>query len=635
MTGLRCAIRPSPLSGSAAVRAWYAQLAIASETPGLVQHLVRHWGELLPRFLAWHRRLRSLPRRIRRALERCRGLSYASLALMLALCAGEGRSATIHVDETTCSLGTAIAAANSDVAAGGCDAGSGADTIVLDADVTLGPDRLLPEVTSTISIVSGSGSVIDGNGGPCLVVDGNLTLEGLTVRSCVGAKGGAVYNEGTVTIRHCTISGNLATDFNGGGGVQSFFSTLVVEDSVVSDNTATRDGGGLRNVGGYLSVTRSTISGNTATFQGGGVDTYSGTTIVIDSVVSGNRASGGGGLSSGLVDFGAVLSVTGSTISGNTATTGGGIYGYEYGQIFLTRSTVSGNTASSGGGIGISPSSRDLQIHLTSTTVTGNTATSEGGGVDVSRTNLPAALVLSRSLISGNAAPSGSEIFLEAGTVTTADDFNVVGVDGSSGSTGFTPGPTDIVPASGVLIDDVLAPLADNGGPTPTHALVPASPAVDAIPTTSGGCTGTVDQRGQPRPVGAGCDSGSFELVVPPSLGGSLTGAIVRRAECRNQTTGQLVRGKASEPGWDCGALGLAVQPGDSARTDALGVADGSAPFGGSVTGMTPASVTCQNLASGAEVRAATSARTWDCEAMGLAVAPGDRVKTGAQGTID
>src|SRR4029450_7299465 len=123
----------SVLLDSTVVRAWYAQLADASKTPGLVQHLVRRTGELLPRFAAYYDRLRALPRRLRRALGRCRGLSLARGALLLPLCAGPLHPAPIFADETTCRLADAIRAAETDTATGGCPAGSGADLIVLDA----------------------------------------------------------------------------------------------------------------------------------------------------------------------------------------------------------------------------------------------------------------------------------------------------------------------------------------------------------------------------------------------------------------------------------------------------------------------------------------------------------------------
>jgi hypothetical protein len=57
--------------------------------------------------------------------------------------------------------------------------------------------------------------------------------------------------------------------------------------------------------------------------------------------------------------------------------------------------------------------------------------------------------------------------------------------------------------------DPKLGPLADNGGPTPTHALI-GSPAIDAADSSS--CPST-DQRGAPRPSGLACDIGAYELV--------------------------------------------------------------------------------------------------------------------------
>ena len=57
----------------------------------------------------------------------------------------------------------------------------------------------------------------------------------------------------------------------------------------------------------------------------------------------------------------------------------------------------------------------------------------------------------------------------------------------------------------------ILSPLANNGGPTRTHALVPGSPALDLDATCRPDLT--TDQRGYPRPetVGTGCDAGAFE----------------------------------------------------------------------------------------------------------------------------
>ena len=59
-----------------------------------------------------------------------------------------------------------------------------------------------------------------------------------------------------------------------------------------------------------------------------------------------------------------------------------------------------------------------------------------------------------------------------------------------------------------MVADALIGPLAANGGPTPTHALLDGSPALDAADIAA--CPRT-DQRGVRRPQGSGCDSGAFE----------------------------------------------------------------------------------------------------------------------------
>jgi hypothetical protein len=82
----------------------------------------------------------------------------------------------------------------------------------------------------------------------------------------------------------------------------------------------------------------------------------------------------------------------------------------------------------------------------------------------------------------------------------------------------------DIVGSADSPINPRLSPLANHGGPTRTHALLPGSPALDA-----GACLGAeglplpTDQRGHPRPQGIACDIGAFEnqpptVACPPEL---------------------------------------------------------------------------------------------------------------------
>ena len=71
------------------------------------------------------------------------------------------------------------------------------------------------------------------------------------------------------------------------------------------------------------------------------------------------------------------------------------------------------------------------------------------------------------------------------------------------------PAPKTLVP-TGALNSILDTMLASNGGPTQTHALLPGSPAVNAI--TSACPAGAIDQRGVPRPETSACDIGAFEL---------------------------------------------------------------------------------------------------------------------------
>jgi len=104
-----------------------------------------------------------------------------------------------------------------------------------------------------------------------------------------------------------------------------------------------------------------------------------------------------------------------------------------------------------------------------------------------------------------------------------ASGANIVNNGGSVGTFGYNLSSDNGV---GVLTnstdqlnkDPLLGPLADNGGPTLTHALLPGSPAIDKGKSFGA----TTDQRGQPRPFdfasvtnaagGDGSDIGAFEL---------------------------------------------------------------------------------------------------------------------------
>lgn len=585
---------PSALWASeseASLLAWQSEIARSVPTPWLAQALAGRAAGLLPRVAACHSQLRALPRSTRRAwqrqlarssdlaavledwsrrragraLRRQFARSLAGAALLLALGYGVGHAATITVGtnipgidggDGKCSLIEAIENAN----AGGqphadCQAGSGPDTIVFPkGTLTLGAvdnstygDTGLPVITGQLTI-EGNGAKLTrkASAAPFRLIavgaTGDLTLRNATLSGGKADYGGAIHNEGSLTIENSVISGNDAA--YAGGGLTSAGS-LTVESSTVSGNTAGKGntvgfGAGIATYSGTGVITNSTISGNQAggRFTAGGGISNGGTLTLDNSTISGNKAGGyysvGGGIASfadltitnstisgnraiakygnaggGISNEGGTLTVQNSTISGNKAGsaygTGGGIA--NYGAATVENSTISGNKANGKYGYGGGIASADAMT-IANSTITGNKAGAKlgfGGGVE----NV-GDLTLHRTLISGNKAGEGPEVDNFGGTVT-ADDFNLFGSSGTPGVVGFTPGVTDVVPPPTVTTGKILGVLKSNGGPTKTRALKVGSPAVDAVPSLDPACSGT-DQRGVSRPQGAACDIGAFEL---------------------------------------------------------------------------------------------------------------------------
>ncbi len=219
-------------------------------------------------------------------------------------------------------------------------------------------------------------------------------------------------------------------------------------------------------------------------FDGGGLlFQAAGPSTLTDVIVTGNFAEGfGGGIANEAFDN---LTLINSTISLNEATGGGGGI-YIDGTATLTNSNVSGNTAGSGGGV-----FNDGTAELTSSTVSGNTAGS-GGGI---RNDSDATATLKNAIVA-NSSPD------DCSGGTTSAGYNL----DSDGTCGLA--------AAGDISssDPLLGPLADNGGPTQTHALLAGSPAID---TASDDCPPPItDQRGVTRPQGPACDIGAYEVEV-------------------------------------------------------------------------------------------------------------------------
>jgi predicted outer membrane repeat protein len=269
-----------------------------------------------------------------------------------------------------------------------------------------------------------------------------------------------------------------------------------VLDSLLEGNTAPHGGGGAIQAGaGTLTVGACTFRGNSAG-GGGALDIWAPATIS-DTTLTQNVATGGPSLSGGggaIGDIGPVA-LSNCTLSDNSAAgDGGGIAGA--GWKVLTNVTVSGNTAAGRGGGIAAPGGAGL----TNVTVTANRAGS-GGGLSGNATP-------HNTLIAGNFG-SGSYTGRDdvAGNLASSGDYNLIG-DGS-GMAGLSDGVNgNQVGSAASPIDPRLGPLADNGGPTLTHALLAGSPALRAGSVAYATAT---DQRGLPRVVDGSIDIGAYQ----------------------------------------------------------------------------------------------------------------------------
>ena len=118
-------------------------------------------------------------------------------------------------------------------------------------------------------------------------------------------------------------------------------------------------------------------------------------------------------------------------------------------------------------------------------------------GILVATFGAPASATLTNNVLQGFGGAFACAIEGGGAATITSGGFNVIS-DGSCNPIASDQSSTDAL----------LGPLADNGGPTLTHALLAGSPAIDAA--DSAVCP-TTDQRGVARD--AACDVGSYEFV--------------------------------------------------------------------------------------------------------------------------
>jgi hypothetical protein len=368
-----------------------------------------------------------------------------------------------------------------------CSEASLSDALAAGGEIAFNCGTAPHTITLSSSATIGAGQQVSLDGAGLITLSG-----GGAVRLFVVEQGGSL------TLEHLTLTaGNAGTE---DGGALRNRGTTTLNDVLVSGSSATAGGGISNGSGGTLLVQHSTIAGNQAANNGGGISTNSGTTTVQHSTITGNTAQTGSG--GGLwyykwnADLGGPLTIENSTISANVAVElGGGIStsgGEGSPELRLSNSTLVGNRAPHSGAI----YNGNTATTITACTIADNQASEYVAGVF---TSADGTLTMAQTILANDPEAPGGNCAHE-GTFT----------DGG-GNLQF-PGESC---GSGVLTaDPLLAPLADNGGPTQTMAPGSGSPALDGGGDT---CPAT-DQRGEPRPADgngdgtAACDSGAYEL---------------------------------------------------------------------------------------------------------------------------
>jgi hypothetical protein len=489
-------------------------------------------------------------------------------------------------DNGSGSLRAAVTQANAD---------GGGDTIVFSS--LFNTPQTITLTQGQLKLTGGATTTIEGPGANLLTISASTmnrvfdiaggaaaTLSGLTITNgfLTSGYGGGLQNAGgTLTMANCTVTGNLVVNGGSGGGLENS-GTMTLTNCTLSSNTVAQGavGAGVFNTGA-MSLTNCTISGNSSGGDGGGLEN-----------------SGG-------------MALTNCTLTGNVANLNGG--GLENrGTISLTDCTVGSNSADYGGGL----RNEGTSMTLTNCTIAGNQGFNDGGGLSTY-----GAVTLTNVTVSGNISFSGVGGLSNHGTARLTNTI-VAGNTRGQISGGFTDGGHNLIGGN-----PLLAALGNYGGPTPTLALLPGSPAI------GGGATGpgipTTDQRGLPRT--GHIDVGAFQsegFTLTPVYGSTPQTALAGKA-FENPLAVRVTPANPVEP-VDGGVVGFTVAPATGGATATLSAATASVvdTIAGEVAGVTATA----NAVPGTYTVTATSAGAGQT---GLVLTNASLVVTTAQDELD
>jgi hypothetical protein len=383
-------------------------------------------------------------------------------------------------------------------------------------------------------------SAAPGNGGAIHITGtGDMEIKNATATgNLAAAEGGAFWNSvSTMTVYDSNFDANSASGAdatNGGGALFNNGGTLNVWNSFITNNKANGtagSGGGIQNVaGGSMTVNNTIIADNMAMRAGGGIEDNStegvGSVRLTDVTLDGNSTGSAPG-------NGGAFHITGpgnswienSTVSNNYAANEGGGLWNGAGTMRISTSTISGNSSAgdAGGVYNLAGS-----IFVSAATIAYNKAAGIGGGID---NPAESTVTVRNSIIALNTASTGMDVG-NAGTYASGD-YNLIGQDDTNV---FPAKANDSEGTAASPIDPMLDPLADNGGPTRTHALQQGSLAYNAAnPNDS-----DLDQRGE-AVFGGRRDMGAFEAQMSLGINDILAASLSKSVIYPNPSRGGSV----------------------------------------------------------------------------------------------
>lgn len=362
------------------------------------------------------------------------------------------------------------------------------------------------------NVVITENTLLNGHGGGIFnwttLLVSNSVISNNSLSGEGGKDGAGIYSktfvgmdEAQVLLVNTVVTGNQINDLGTGAGILNY-AKMIILGGEISNNRATKNGGGGIYSTGYwtkLYMTDVNISHNHATSYGSGITTES-QSFASFTRVNINQNTGGPALA---VGFGNVFVHDSTIINNQNITPLAGVGVSTYGNINITNTTISGNHGNvPGGGISVH---RAAILKLNNVTIANNQATF-GGGIYVAKEETPSTVQISNSIIANNMS-GGWGMDCADGTQSSPQSHiqslgnNIIG--------NVTGCQTFNAPGDKVNVNAYLSELADNGGSTLTHMPAAISPVIDA--GNNAICAST-DQRGVLRPFGTSCDIGAVEI---------------------------------------------------------------------------------------------------------------------------